>query len=129
MLHRPLITSFRPPPSSDRRTPQSGQQRSQGHRPQCRRRSQHPRHHFPCHPLQSHPSFPRQQHHLRMLVTPLAAGVRCPTTTWHPRNHIQSVTLHPTSSTTQVHLVTTTRTPKWLSPTSSLVGTHLNCAH
>src|SRR5882724_10821309 len=43
----------------------------------------------------------------------------------YPHNRIQSVTLwargHPTSSTTQVHMVTAMRTPKRLSPTSSLV--------
>src|SRR5882724_6570364 len=133
ILRRPLIVSLRLPPSSDRRTPQSGQRRSRGHRPRCHRHSQHPRHHFPCQPLQSHPRFPCQQHPLRTSVTPLAAGVRCPTTTRHPRNCIQLVTLwacgHPISRTTRVHMVTATRTPKRLNLTSSLVGTCINYAH
>jgi len=62
----------------------------------------------------------------------LAAGVRCPTTTPAP---VQPYPIcyplgpwHPTSRTTRVHMVTVTRTPRQLNPTSSLVGTRLNCA-
>src|SRR5882724_5641999 len=132
MLHQPLITALRPPLSSDRRTSQSGQQRSQGHCPRCHQCRQHPWHHFQCHSLQLHPRLPHQRHHLSTSVTPLVAGAQCRITTQHPCNHTQSVTLqahgHPTSSTTLVNMVTATRTPKRRSPTSSLVGTHPNCA-
>jgi len=68
-------------------------------------------HHFPCHLLQVHaPIFPTSSTTSEHRLTPLAAGVRLPN--YYPalRNHIQSVYPlgahgHPTSSTTQVHMV------------------------
>src|SRR5882724_6210625 len=132
MPHLPLIAFFRPHPISDRHTPQSGQQRSQDHCPQCHRLSQHPWHHFQCHLLQSHPRLPHQWYHHSTSVTPLAAGARCPITIQPLCNRTQLATHwahgHPTSSTTQVHRATARKIPKWLSPTSSLVGSHRSCA-
>src|SRR5882724_3071654 len=126
MPHLPLTAFFRPHPSSDRRTPPSGQPRSRGHCPRCHRLSQQPWHHFPCHPLLSCPRLSRQWYHHHTSVMPLVAGARCPITTWPLCKCTRSATRqargHPTSSTTQVHRVTARKTPKRPSPTSSLVG-------
>src|SRR5882724_10931590 len=100
MPHLPLTAFFRLHPSSNQRTPQSGQQRSRCHCPQCHQLSQHPQHHFQCHPLQSHPRLSHQQYHHSTFVTPLVAGARCPITIWPLCNHTRSAThwacVHPT---------------------------------
>src|SRR5882724_11650532 len=87
MPRLPLIAFFQPHPSSNRHTPQSGQQCNQGHSPQCHRLSQHPQHHSQCHPLQLHPRLPCQQYHHSTSVIPLVAGAQCPITIQPLHNH------------------------------------------